>query len=99
MHFVCTIRLVTQERIDNALRMCRNALQRDGVLFREIAISAREIVRQQLDEQVAIHMAVEEHSSKQAGGKRKRQCIGSAEAPINVDAFVDWIDLCVELSA
>ena len=44
-------------------------------------------------------MAVEEHSSKQAGGKRKRQCIGSAEAPINVDAFVDWIDLCVELSA
>ena len=91
----------SQERVDGALRMCRNALQRDGVLFREIAISAREVVRQQLEEQVAIHMAVEEHCAQQAGGKRKRQCVefGSVEAPINVDAFVAWIDLCVDMSA
>ena len=37
-------------------------------------------------------------SRSQVGGKRSRTALGSVEAPINVDKFVAWIDLCIDLS-
>ena len=86
----------SQDRIDKTLAMCRNAIARDGVLYREIMADARDIVRQELEEQVAIHVAVEEYCSQSR--KRQHSVLGSIKAPINVDKFVAWIDLCVDLS-
>ena len=92
-----------QYRIDRALDYARALLRKNGAIYREVMADLRDIVREVLEEQVALQQSVEiymqDQSTPCANKKRKRTEFGSPEAPIEVDKFVAWIDLCVDMCA